>query len=387
MSFAALTSALCTLVISPPPLTSQWTATDGFNDRQFITFDADRYRGMVNDHARTSAFTAAIQKAVLGREGDLVVLDIGTGPEALLALIAARAGAKKVFAIEAQPEVAEMARRAVAASGVGVGVVEVIEGFSTDIELPEKADLLVAEIVGSVASEEGIYATMFDAQRRHLRDPFVPASYIPLAVETLAAPMSYALHHPALGPKGFDWDAVRIDGPPPRFACSTHVVKALSEPLRFEVIRFDVPLPPPGSRLETALTFEMSADRMHAASQDYAAILVEAGMPRKAADEVASDVAHSVTGVGFWPRLIMDEDETLVVDSRAADGSAQRSHWQTVLPLLCSQPQRVAAGDLLVLHAVIDLGEEIDEPVRYALECEIRREAPTRDSAPMAQMS
>ena len=48
-------------------------------------------------------------------------------------------------------------------------VIEVIEGFSTDIELPERVDLLVCEIAGSIASEEGMYATIGDARRRFMQ--------------------------------------------------------------------------------------------------------------------------------------------------------------------------------------------------------------------------
>ena len=39
------------------------------------------------------------------------------------------------------------------------GLIEVIEGFSTELTLPEKVDLCVFEICGSLASEEGLYAT------------------------------------------------------------------------------------------------------------------------------------------------------------------------------------------------------------------------------------
>ena len=35
------------------------------------------------------------------------------------------------------------------------GAIEVIEGFSTELTLPEKVDLCVFEICGSLASEEG----------------------------------------------------------------------------------------------------------------------------------------------------------------------------------------------------------------------------------------
>ena len=354
------------------PLRATWKATDGFKDPSFCSFDEARYRGMINDNGRTPVFAQAIRRALQDREGQLVVLDIGTGPEALLALIAARAGAKKVYAIEAQPEVAELARRAVAASDdIPPGVVEVLQGFSTDVTLPEKADLLVAEIVGSVASGEGIYATMLDAQRRLLKAPYSAASYIPLVVETLAAPMSYALHHPALSPRGFDWSAVRTDEPPPRFACSSRAIHALSPPQRLECIRLNEPLPLPGSRLQASLAFELCAERMRVAAEECEAALLPAAPSAAAAAAVAAQVAHSISGVGLWPRLVMDATGTLVVESRGADGSAQPSHWQTVLPLLCTAPLRVDAGDVLRVQATVDLGRAVNAPVEYALEAEL----------------
>ena len=79
-------------------------------------------------------------------------MDLGTGPYALLALDAARAGAKRVFAVEADPRSAQSAREAVVAAGFE-SVVEIIEGVSTTITLPEKGDVLISEIVGSLASE------------------------------------------------------------------------------------------------------------------------------------------------------------------------------------------------------------------------------------------
>eukprot|EP00966_Prymnesium_polylepis_P312746 7226942-Prymnesium_polylepis.1 len=192
-----------------PPLTAAWTATDGFSDGAFITFDEGAYKAMVDDEARTPLFEKAIQKRLQGREGELVVLDIGTGPFAILALIAARAGAKKVYAIEASPQAAALARKAVkGARDVPAGTIEVIEGFSTEVKLPEKADLVVAEIIGSIASEEGLHATIRDAQARHVKEPSAPGSFIPARCQTYAAPASYALHY-VLGPPEFDWTKLK----------------------------------------------------------------------------------------------------------------------------------------------------------------------------------
>jgi hypothetical protein len=144
---------------------------------------------MRDDARRTPKFKVAIQQRLSGTSGQ-VVMDVGTGPFALLALMAAQA--------------AKRARQAVAeAKDVAPGVVEIIEGYSTEVTLPQKADLVLAEIVGSVASEEGLCATILDVQRRHAKRPNDPRSFIPNRVQTWCAPASYALHY-ALGPPEFD---------------------------------------------------------------------------------------------------------------------------------------------------------------------------------------
>ena len=81
----------------------------------------------------------------------------------LFAKAAAAAGARKVYAIEAVPGSQNKAREELAQleaadnSGVEPGVIELVCGFSTDVELPEKVDILISEIAGSIASEEGVY--------------------------------------------------------------------------------------------------------------------------------------------------------------------------------------------------------------------------------------
>ena len=194
--------ALAVSAAAAPTLRSAWTATDGFGDssKSFIAFEESSYAAMRDDERRTPLFEKAIQQRLAAAEPNtLTVLDVGTGPYALLALAAARAGAKKVYTIEANAEAAKRARDVIRkASDVRYGTIEVIEGFSTVIELPEKVDLLVAEIAGSVASEEGAYASIRDAQARFMKRPSDPKAYIPYNIQTFAAPASYALHY-ALG--------------------------------------------------------------------------------------------------------------------------------------------------------------------------------------------
>eukprot|EP00586_Coscinodiscus_wailesii_P018191 CAMPEP_0172518980 /NCGR_PEP_ID=MMETSP1066-20121228/291138_1 /TAXON_ID=671091 /ORGANISM="Coscinodiscus wailesii, Strain CCMP2513" /LENGTH=76 /DNA_ID=CAMNT_0013301475 /DNA_START=264 /DNA_END=494 /DNA_ORIENTATION=- len=68
-------------------------------------------------------------------------------------------------------------------------VITVLEGFSLYITLPNgvKADLAVAEIVGSVASKEGAYATVLDAHRRLVKEPERARLWIPNQIQVYAA--------------------------------------------------------------------------------------------------------------------------------------------------------------------------------------------------------
>ena len=89
----ALAIALArTLALTLTHDAATWKATDGFNDTSFISFDEKAYEAMRDDEGRTPLFERAIRARLAGQEGQLTVLEIGTGPFALLALIAARAG-------------------------------------------------------------------------------------------------------------------------------------------------------------------------------------------------------------------------------------------------------------------------------------------------------
>ena len=84
-------------------------------------------------------------------------------------------------------------------------------------------------------------------------------------------------------------------------------------------------------------------------------------------------MARSLSGLALWPRLVLDE--TTVVDSRGHPrGEPQKSHWQTVLPLLAPRPQPVAPGDTLVVRAAVEV-KRVEEPLRYTLEGELQKAA------------
>jgi protein arginine N-methyltransferase 1 len=142
--------------------------------------DPIEHARMLHDDRRTCDFIAALTAAV--RPGD-IVLDIGTG-SGVLAVALARAGARHVYAVEAS-DIAAVAARVFEANGV-TDCVTLVPGWSRQIELPERADLLVAEIIGNEPFEEEILETTLDARRRLLKPR---ARLVPHALELLARPL------------------------------------------------------------------------------------------------------------------------------------------------------------------------------------------------------
>ena len=142
--------------------------------------DPIEHARMLHDDRRTGDFIAALTAAV--QPGD-VVLDIGTG-SGVLAVALARTGAKCVYAVEAS-DIAAVAARVFKANGVADRIT-LVPGWSRQIELPERADLLVAEIIGNEPLEEEILETTLDARRRLLKPG---ARMVPHALELLARPL------------------------------------------------------------------------------------------------------------------------------------------------------------------------------------------------------
>ncbi len=142
--------------------------------------DPVEHARMLHDDRRTCDYIAALSTAVRPQD---VVLDIGTG-SGVLAIAAARAGARHVYAVEAS-DIADVAERVFACNGVQDRVT-LIRGWSRDIELPERADLLVTEVIGNEPLEEEILETTLDARRRLLKPG---ARLIPHTLELLARPL------------------------------------------------------------------------------------------------------------------------------------------------------------------------------------------------------
>ena len=135
---------------------------------------------MLNDRARTESYLAAIAEVV--KSGDVVV-DMGTGT-GVLAVAAARAGARHVYAIEAS-SIGWSARAVFEANGLADRIT-LVPGWSTEVTLPERGDVLVSEIIGNEPLEERVLEATSDAIKRHLNPG---ARLIPHAVRVYCLPV------------------------------------------------------------------------------------------------------------------------------------------------------------------------------------------------------
>jgi predicted O-methyltransferase YrrM len=136
---------------------------------------------MLNDRTRTASFLAGIREVV--RPGDVVV-DIGTGT-GIFAMAAAQAGARHVYAVEASG-IGRLAQAAFEANGLADRIT-LIQGWSTQIELPERADVLTSEMVGNDPMSDYVLEVMADARKRLLKPG---ARLVPRNVRVLGLPVA-----------------------------------------------------------------------------------------------------------------------------------------------------------------------------------------------------
>jgi SAM-dependent methyltransferase len=142
--------------------------------------DIELHRRMVGDRWRTDSFARAIRSVV--KKSD-VVLDLGTGT-GILAMLAAKSGAARVYAID-QSEITQAAANLVKANELS-SVVRVLRGPARDLELEEKVDLLISEWLGHFAFVEGMLDDVMIAREKHLKRN---GRMLPRAVATMLAPI------------------------------------------------------------------------------------------------------------------------------------------------------------------------------------------------------
>ncbi len=146
---------------------------------------------MVSDRTRTDAFSAAICESV--QPGDRV-MDVGTGT-GILAMLAARAGAKSVCAVDVT-DIAEVAKYLVDANQLSDRV-QVVQAAADEVHLDHKVDLIISEWLGHAAFAEGMLHAVLQARQNNLA---AAGRMMPSHVRVLMAPLDDPLLYINEGP-------------------------------------------------------------------------------------------------------------------------------------------------------------------------------------------
>jgi len=120
---------------------------------------------MIDDESRTAAYCDAIEKNSSYFRGK-VVADVGCG-SGILSLFAARAGAKKVYAIECT-NMYKIAMEIIKDNHFE-HIITVVVGEAEKIELPEKVDIIVSEWMGYSLYFEVMLPSVLSVRDRFLK--------------------------------------------------------------------------------------------------------------------------------------------------------------------------------------------------------------------------
>jgi PRMT5 arginine-N-methyltransferase/ribosomal protein L11 methyltransferase PrmA len=145
-----------------------------------VSLIIDEHRQYLSDRVRVSAYRNAIHEVV---EPGAVVLDLGAGT-GIMGLLACEARARRVYSIEAD-SIIGLNREICRANGFADRIT-FIKGLSTQVELPEKVDVVVSDQIGRFGFEAGILDFFRDARERFLKPSGV---LVPSQIELLVAPI------------------------------------------------------------------------------------------------------------------------------------------------------------------------------------------------------
>ena len=127
---------------------------------EYFVYDDLIYFALSSDELRNQIYRQSVARCVAGR----VVLEIGTGAEAVLARMCAEEGARKVYAIEILEESYRKAKALVNELGLSDKII-IIYGDATKISLPEPVDVCVSEIVGAIGGSEAAAYILNEVRR------------------------------------------------------------------------------------------------------------------------------------------------------------------------------------------------------------------------------
>jgi hypothetical protein len=257
---------------------------------------------MLDDAERTGAFVAAIRDVV--KPGDVVV-DLGTGT-GVLAVAAAQAGARHVYAIE-RSGIAEMAQKTFEANGVSDRVT-LLREVSTRVELSERADVMVSEIIGNGGFDEQILTYTRDALARLLvSSPRMVPSSLRLLARPVTVDRDLVLEHtfdPAATSRwsaayGIDFSALSAERRPEPFEAMVDPDRARSFAAlgeAIEIVQVDLARPPAAIEAD----FELVANRDGCVNAVVVEFEIDLGAERRVVSDPWADHGATSWGIPVW---------------------------------------------------------------------------------------
>ncbi len=158
-----------------------------------LAWEKDFHQLMLDDQIRMKAYKSAIGEAV---KPGMVVLDLGTGT-GILGLWALQAGAKYLYAIEVNADVIPKAIATFEGGGFADRY-QILHGFSNEINLPNKVDLIISEIIGNLGDNENFIPILSDARKRFLKQD---GGMLPRTVRSRLVPVSAVKAHQQVAAK------------------------------------------------------------------------------------------------------------------------------------------------------------------------------------------
>ena len=177
-------SSLVAYIVQRSALPELWPSVG-----EYFVYDELLYHAMTHDEGRNRAYLDAIRRFVPGK----VVLDIGTGADAIWARACVDAGAKRVYAIEMLDEAYIRAAELLSRLELTEQIM-LIHGDSTRVNLPERVDVCVSELIGTIATSEGVLPILNDARRFLKPDGVMIPQRCATKIAAVCLPDSIATH-------------------------------------------------------------------------------------------------------------------------------------------------------------------------------------------------
>lgn len=272
------------------------------------------HRRMLADAVRSAAFHEALRRVIVPGRSTVADLGAGTG---ILGFLARQLGAREVHLVE-HGEVLAVAERIAARNGLDG--LHFWNCHSAEIADPPLVDVVVAEVLGNLACEEGVIETLADAAR-FLKPGGV---LIPAAIQQWVAPVTSPQLHAELR----SWDRVG-------FGLDYSDARALS---------FD------NVYVRSFAPADLLAGEDAARRIDAARFGPELSGSRAGSAQWLLPHSTELYGFALWWQAELVPGVTLTTSPHAA-----ATHWdQVYVPVL--EPVRAQAGDELTLDLQSETG-------------------------------